>query len=55
MTDPTAPIETIYQGVAIQDHGAGGVRIAQPDQSFVRFDSVEEARRWVEREAQSER
>ena len=45
--DLVAPIETIYQGVAIQDHGAGGVRIVQPDQSFVRFNSVEEARRWV--------
>ena len=44
--DLVAPIETIYQGV-IQDHGAGGVRIVQQDQSFVRFNSVEEAPRWV--------
>jgi hypothetical protein len=45
--DLIAPIETIFHGIVIQDHGAAGVRIVQPDRSFVRFDSVEEARRWV--------
>ena len=45
--DLIAPKETIFQGIVIQDHGAGGVRIVQPDQSFVRSDSVEEARRRV--------
>lgn len=45
--DLVAPKETIFQGTVIQDHGAGGVRIVQQDQSFVQFDSVEEAPRWV--------